>query len=104
VGQGSTALLLGHEWKASRQAPLIAEACKHAGIDPPLNFHALRHAWASLSVMGGMPLMVVARNLGHADTRMVERHYGHLAPSYVAESVRKHAPKFGKMSSNVRAL
>ena len=35
--------------------------------------------------MGGMPLMVVARNLGHADTRMVERHYGHLAPSYVAE-------------------
>ena len=44
--------------------------------------------------MGGMPLMVVARNLGHADTRMVERHYGHLAPSYVAESVRKHAPKF----------
>ena len=46
--------------------------------------------------MGGMPLMVVAKNLGHADTRMVERHYGHLAPSYVAEAVRKHAPKFGK--------
>jgi len=55
-------------------------------------------------VMGGMPLMVVARNLGHADTRMVERHYGHLAPSYVAESVRKHGPKFGKTPSNVRAL
>jgi integrase len=71
---------------------------------PPLNFHALRHTWASLSVMGGMPLMVVAKNLGHADTRMVERHYGHLAPSYVAEAVRKHPPKFGKVSSNVRAL
>ena len=54
--------------------------------------------------MGGMPLMVVARNLGHADTRMVERHYGHLAPSYVAEFVRKHAPKFGKTSSNVRPM
>jgi Protein of unknown function (DUF2934) len=27
--------------------------------------------------------MVVAQNLGHADTRMVERHYGHLAPSYI---------------------
>ena len=104
AGRAGTALLLGHEWKASRQAPLIAEACKRGGIDPPLNFHALRHTWASLSVMGGMPLMVVARNLGHADTRMVERHYGHLAPSYVAESVRKHAPKFGKSSSNVRAL
>ena len=44
------------------------------------------------------------QNLGHVDTRMVERHYGHLAPSYVAESVRKHAPSFGKTPSNVRAL
>jgi integrase len=55
--------------------------------------------------MGGMPLMVVARNLGHADTRMVERHYGHLAPSYVADAVRKHAPRFGKVEpTNVKAL
>jgi hypothetical protein len=35
--------------------------------------------------MNGVPLMVVAKNLGHADTRMVEKHYGHLAPSYVAD-------------------
>ena len=49
--------------------------------------------------------MVVAKNLGHSDTRMVERHYGHLAPSYVAESVRKHAPKFGKVTaSNVTPM
>jgi len=39
--------------------------------------------------------MVVARNLGHADTRMVERHYGHLAPSYIADAIRATAPKFG---------
>jgi hypothetical protein len=32
-------------------------------------------------------LMVVARNLGHADTRMVEKHYGHLATSYVREAI-----------------
>lgn len=105
AGRPSSAPLLGREWTPSRQAPLILEACQKAGIDPPLNFHALRHTWASLSVMGGMPLMVVAKNLGHADTRMVERHYGHLAPSYVAKEVRKHAPRFGvKASSNVRAL
>ena len=46
------------------------------------------HTWASLSVMAGMPLMVVARNLGHADTRMVEKHYCHLTPSYVADAIR----------------
>ena len=104
AGQPGSALLLGKEWKQSHQAPLILKACEQASIEPPLNFHALRHTWASLSVMGGMPLMVVAKNLGHADTRMVERHYGHLAPSYVAEAVRKHAPRFGKTPSNVRAL
>lgn len=104
AGRSSSALLLGREWRPSWQAPLILEASKNAGIDPPISFHGLRHTWASLSVMAGMPLMVVARNLGHSDTRMVERHYGHLAPSYVAESVRAHAPRFGKTPSNVRAL
>jgi hypothetical protein len=39
--------------------------------------------------------MMVSRNLGHVDTRMVEKHYGHLAPSYIADAVRAGAPKFG---------
>jgi hypothetical protein len=38
--------------------------------------------------MRGAPLAVIAQQLGHADTRMVEKHYGHLAPSYVADTVR----------------
>jgi len=45
--------------------------------------------------MGGVPLIVVAKNLGHADTKMVEKHYGHLAPSYVADAIRAGAPRFG---------
>jgi hypothetical protein len=36
-------------------------------------FEHLRHTRASLAVMNGVPLMVVAKNLGHADTRMVEK-------------------------------
>ena len=43
-------------------------------------------------VMDSVPLMVVARNLGHADTRMVEKHYGHLATSYVREAIRAASP------------
>jgi len=38
--------------------------------------------------MKGVPLAVVAAQLGHSDTRMVEKHYGHMAASYVAETVR----------------
>jgi len=43
---------------------------------------------ASRLVMAGAPLAVVAAQLGHSDTRMVEKHYGHLAPSYIADTVR----------------
>ena len=85
----------GGAWGPSEQWRFMGFAVKRAKITPSISFHGLRHTWASLSVMGGMPLMVVARNLGHSDTKMVEKHYGHLAPSYVAETIRKHAPSFG---------
>lgn len=46
-------------------------------------------------VMNGVPLLVVAKNLGHTDTRMVEHHYGHLAPSYITDAIHAGAPRFG---------
>jgi integrase len=73
----------------------MATVCEVASIKPCISFHVLRHTWASLSVMNDVPLMIVARNLGHSDTRMVEKHYGHLAPDYIKEAIRKGAPKFG---------
>jgi integrase len=85
----------GEAWRASHQLRPTVQACMHAKIDPPVSFHALRHTWASHAVMNGVPLLVVAKNLGHADTRMVEKHYGHLAPSYIADAIRAGAPKFG---------
>jgi hypothetical protein len=47
-----------------------------------------------LAALNGVPLMVAAKNLGHADTLMVEKHYSHLAPSYVADAIRAGAPRF----------
>ncbi len=98
-GKAGDALLLtkadGSTWYKSHQARPMAEACKRAKITPAVSFHILRHTWASLAVMAGGPLMVVARNLGHSDTRMVEKHYGHLAPSYIADAIRAAAPNFG---------
>ncbi|AZO75010.1 MAG: site-specific integrase [Mesorhizobium sp.] len=84
----------GGVWEKSHQFRPMKEACKNGKIVPAIGFHGLRHTWASLSVMNGMPLMVVAKNLGHSDTRMVEKHYGHLSPSYVADAVRASAPRF----------
>jgi integrase len=79
-------------WGKSHQQRPLAEACRAAKISTAASFHTLRHTYASLMVMDAVPLMVVARNLGHADTRMVEKHYGHLATSYVREAIRAAKP------------
>lgn len=99
AGQVGPVLILrkadGDRWGKSNQTRPMAEACERAGIEPAANFHSLRHTYASHSVMAGAPLLVVAKNLGHADTRMVEKHYGHLSDSYLADQIRKAAPRFG---------
>jgi integrase len=84
----------GSKWLDDHQSDPIRETNKAAKISPPINFHGLRHTWASHAVMNGMPLLVVAKNLGHSTTRMVEKHYGHLAPSFISQAVRAHAPRF----------
>lgn len=75
-------------WGASDQFRAIAEACTAARIAPAVSFHVLRHTYASRLAARAVPLPVIAAQLGHADTRMTERHYAHLAPSYVADTVR----------------
>ncbi len=95
----------GTVWGTSHQQRPFREACNRAKITPALTFHELRHTWASLTIMAGAPLMVVGQNLGHADTRMVEKHYGHLAQSFVADTIRRTAPSFGQSeASNVASL
>ncbi|MGH9809505.1 MAG: tyrosine-type recombinase/integrase, partial [Terriglobia bacterium] len=64
---GSESMFLkanGSAWRKSHQLRPMVEACRGAKIDPPINFHALRHTWASLATMNGMPLLIVAKNLG----------------------------------------
>jgi integrase len=108
AGRNSEQLLLcradGSAWGRSHQQSRMAAACRRAKIEPAVGIHALRHTWASLAVMHGMPLMVVARNLGHADVEMVQKFYGHLSRDFVTDAVREHAPRFGIAKSNVTAL
>lgn len=78
-------------WKPSEQTRLMSEACRAAGL-PVMGFHQLRHSYASALVAAGMPLAFVAQLTGHADTRMLERHYAHLAPSDVKKALEAFAP------------
>jgi integrase len=83
----------GREWRQAEQLRAMSEACARAGIVPHVSFHVLRHTHASLLAMRAVPMAVIARQLGHADTRMTEKHYAHLAPNYVAETIRESFPR-----------
>lgn len=77
----------GQRWKRADQRRPLAAVCASVGLED-VTFHGFRHTYASRLAMKGVPFGVIAKQLGHADTRMVEKHYGHLAPSYVADTVR----------------
>ena len=83
----------GRGWKRAEQLRPMREACGRAGIAPALGFHVLRHTHASILAMRGVPMAVIARQLGHSDTRMTERHYAHLAPNYVTDTIRANFPR-----------
>jgi integrase len=84
----------GERWKPSDQARRMAKACAGAEIEPPVTFHELRDTFASHLVMAGVPILTVSKLLGHADVRITEKHYAHLAPGHLQNAVDKHLPDF----------
>ena len=85
----------GKPWGPGRQFYHMRITCGRAKIDPPMGFHQLRHTWASHAVMNGAPLLVVARNLGHARHRMVEAALRAPVGRLRGGCIRNAAPTFG---------
>jgi integrase len=85
----------GSAWGKSHQIRPMKLASAAAEIDPPISFHILRHTYASLYLMSHGDLAGLSKQLGHADTRMTIRHYGHLADRWRREEAERHAPSLG---------
>ena len=87
--QGETMFLRasGDSWAKDSQKKLMRRACARAEIKR-FGFHQLRHTAASRWITLGVSLKVVAEQLGHVDTKMVERYYGHLASGHIAQTFR----------------
>jgi site-specific recombinase XerD len=50
----------------------IKKIIKRTGINPKLNFHSLRHTFASWLVQAGVTIYEVSKLLGHSDIRVTE--------------------------------
>jgi integrase len=85
----------GERWSASQQGRPMRQACERANIVPPASFHDLRRTYGARLAIKGVPMAVIAEALGHADERVTRRHYAHLNPGYVANTVREHAAGLG---------
>lgn len=85
----------GGQWGRSHQTRRLADACRKAQISPAVSFHILRHTHASQLAQRGTPMAVIAAQLGHADTRICEKHYAHLTPNYIADTIRANFPDMG---------
>jgi integrase len=64
-------------------------AAERAGVSPAPTVHDLRHTAISLMLMGGMQPFEVSKIVGHVDTAMIQRRYGHLYESHVQAQVDK---------------
>jgi len=108
-GKGSEDLMFarddGEQWGRAHQTRRLQDASKNASISPEISFHILRHTHASQLAMNGVSMAVIAQQLGHSDTRTCEKHYAHLSPSYVAQTIRQHFPELGiNQSNNIRKI
>ncbi|WP_170971857.1 site-specific integrase [Rhodobacter sp. SY28-1] len=89
----------GKVW--ARQHPnLFRRAVRLSDLPTEFVFHGLRHTYASDLVRNGVPLSLVARQLGHSDTRSVSATYGHLAEQYREDQIRG---KFSPLSKEFEA-
>lgn len=94
----------GESWGKNHQVRPLTDACKVAKIVPAITFHELRHTFASALINKGVELPVIAKLLGHADTRITLRHYAHIADRTLTAAMAK-MPKLGiATDSKVKAI
>ena len=67
---------------------LFKRTLKEAGVSD-INFHALRHTFATRALEAGMDIKVLSSILGHAQASTTLNFYAHALPSHKKESMEK---------------
>ncbi|QBB70135.1 hypothetical protein ELE36_07015 [Pseudolysobacter antarcticus] len=83
----------GDPWGKSHQARPIKEAATGAGLSN-VSFKVTRATYGKLLLLATNDIELVAKALGHSDSRITRKHYAQYLPNEVAEAVLK-MPEFG---------
>ncbi len=75
---------------------------KLGDVNSDIDFYSLRHHYISKLVANSVPLFTVARLAGHKSIKMIEEHYGHLAPHAAAEALSLIAGDFSEGNIEIK--
>lgn len=76
----------GQSWTKDAVKKPMRRACKIVGRKG-LGFHQLRHSFATRLLSRGVPMKIVADQMGHSSARMLEKHYAHIQDSHVQQII-----------------
>lgn len=79
----------GAHGRSHAAAEFRAAALPAPGVQAWSAAGSLRHTFATLAALGGVPMHVTARQLGHSTTRMIAEVYSHVLPEMQREVVRR---------------
>jgi integrase len=74
----------GTAWAKDDVKKPLRRALKAAGMTG-IQFHSLRHSFATRMLTQGVSMQVAAKTLGHVNVHMIEKHYGHLTDPHLRE-------------------
>jgi site-specific recombinase XerD len=78
----------GRELHTAYVRALLPKVAPRAGIDKRVHAHGLRHSHATELVAAGVPLHVIAGQLGHASTATTDAYLAKLMPSERIKALR----------------
>lgn len=70
------------------------------GVPDELQFYSFRHHFISTRIAANIPMFEVARLVGQKSTKMIEEHYGHLAPNAAEKAMANELDTFGNGETN----
>jgi site-specific recombinase XerD len=82
----------GDRWHRSEQHAPFKRAAAAAGLPPTACFYSMRHSHVSRAIEAGMPLNLLAENVG-TSLSMIEDNYAKVLASTRLALVQKTAPR-----------
>ena len=85
---------LGIVYEPRTYEDLFKRVLKEAGVSD-INFHALRHTFATRALEAGMDIKVLSSILGHAQASTTLNLYAHALPDHKRQSMEKMSSFYG---------